>query len=396
MPALLNEPSDLAFRETIRRFVADTLPDPVRQKVRHGAPATRDEILHWHKALHAKGWVAPAWPEEHGGPGWTPRQRMIFDEEMFRLNAPPLPGFGLKMIGPVLIAFGNQAQRERFLPRILSGEDWWCQGFSEPGAGSDLASLACAARRVDGGWIVDGSKTWTTYAQHANWIFCLVRTDPAVKKQEGISMMLIDMADAGVSVHPIKLMDGTKEVNTVFFDTVFVPDDRVVGEINKGWTYAKFLLENERLGIGGIGRSKHALDRARALAETVGLGHDRATRETLARIEVDILALEATTLRFMARERAGQRIGPEASLLKIRGTEIQQRLTEVMLGLAGPAGLGDFAADDERAEAGNADHPIDPAFRYVGYQHLNWRKLSIYGGSNQIQRAILATQVLRL
>ena len=396
MPNLLTEPADIEFRETVRSFVADALPTAIREKVKYAKPLTRDEILHWHKTLYAQEWVAPAWPKAHGGPGWNPRQRLIFDEEMFRLHTPPLPGFGLKMIGPVLIAFGSEAQRKRFLPRILSGEDWWCQGFSEPGAGSDLAALRCAATRTEGGWIVEGSKTWTTYAQYANWIFCLVRTDPTVKMQEGISMMLIDMADPGVSVHPITLMDGTQEVNTVFLDSVFVPDEQVVGEPGKGWTYAKFLLENERLGIGGIGRSKHALDRARALAATAGRQDDRATREALADIEIDILALEATTLRFMAREEAGERIGPKASLLKIRGTEIQQRLTELMLEIAGPAALGAFATAPENDHPGNADHPIGPAFRYVAYQHLNWRKLSIYGGSNQIQRAILAAQVLRL
>ena len=387
---LLDTPQDAAFRAGIRAFVARELAPGTRARLRHGAPPTRDDILGWHAKLATQGWAAPAWPAEHGGPGWTPHQRLIFEEECFRGHAPPLPGFGLKMIGPVLMRFGTEAQRARFLPGILSGADWWCQGFSEPGAGSDLASLRTRAERVDGGWIVNGGKTWTTYAQHANWMFCLVRTNPEAKKQEGISMMLIEMADPGVTVQPIRLIDGTREVNSVFLDRVFVPDDQVVGEIDRGWTAAKFLLEHERFGIGGIGRSKHALDRARALAAEAGLAGADWVEATLAELEIDILAMEATTLRLLAREAAGATLGAEPSLLKIRGTEIQQKITETMVQIAGP-----LAAVAVPPRADNAA-PVAAPFAHVACQHLNWRKLTIYGGSNEIQRQIIARQVLAL
>ncbi|QQM29996.1 acyl-CoA dehydrogenase family protein [Martelella lutilitoris] len=385
MTDLLNAPEDSAFRAEIRAFVEAELDPATRAKVSRGSPLAREDFLRWHQSMHRKGWVAPGWPAEHGGPGWSARQRLIADEEMFRLHTPPLPGFGLKMIGPILIRFGSREQQQRFLPRILSCEDWWCQGFSEPGAGSDLASLRTRAVRTDGGWLVSGSKTWTTYAQYANWIFCLVRTDPEVKKQQGISMMLIDMAAPGVSRRPIRLMDGTDEVNEIFLDNVFVPDDLVVGEINMGWTYAKALLEHERLGIGGIGRSKHLLARVREMAEATGLGDDPEISARLAAFEIDIMAIEATTLRLLAAAEAGRTLGAETSLLKVRGTEVQQGLTELMLDIAGPAALPESAGDC-----------ADALFANVAYQFLNWRKLSIYGGSNEIQRSILAGQVLGL
>lgn len=385
MSDLLNSAEDAAFRAEIRDFVAKTLHPETREKVALGAPLAREDFARWQRSLYEKGWVAPAWPAEHGGPGWSARERLIADEEMFRLHTPPLPGFGLKMIGPILMRFGSEAQRTRFLPRILSGEDWWCQGFSEPGAGSDLASLRMRAVRCEGGWKLSGSKTWTTYAQYANWIFCLVRTDPEVKKQEGISMMLVDMASPGVSRRPIRLADGTEEVNEIFLDDVFVPDDMVVGEVNKGWTYAKALLEHERLGIGGVGRSKHLLQRVRIMAEAAGRADDPAIVAALAGFEIDVMAIEAFTLRLLAAAEAGERIGAETSLLKVRGTEVQQGLTELMLDVAGQAML------PER-ESPCAEEP----FENVAYQFLNWRKLSIYGGSNEIQRGILAGQVLGL
>ena len=385
MTDLLNGPEDQAFRQEIRDFVAAKLHPETRAKVSRGAPLGREDFACWHRSLYEQGWVAPAWPAEHGGPGWSARQRLIADEEMFRLHTPPLPGFGLKMIGPILMRFGSEAQQKRFLPGILSGDDWWCQGFSEPGAGSDLASLRTRATRTGGGWQISGSKTWTTYAQYANWIFCLVRTDPEVKKQQGISMMLVDMASDGLSRRPIRLMDGTEEVNEIFLDNVFVPDDLVVGEINMGWTYAKALLENERFGIGGIGRSKHLLQRVRDMAQAAGRAGDPEIAAALSGIEIDIMAIEATTLRLLASAEAGVRIGAETSLLKVRGTEIQQGLTDLMLDIAGPAALPD-------RDSACAEEP----FENVAYQFLNWRKLSIYGGSNEIQRSILAGQVLGL
>lgn len=385
MNDLLTTPEDMALRHEIHDFVTAQLCPQTKAKVAKGAPLGREDFVQWHKLLHARGWVAPNWPVEYGGPGWTARQRLIADEELFRAHAPPLPGFGLKMIGPILIWFGSPAQQARFLPGILSGDDWWCQGFSEPGAGSDLASLSTRAVRCDGGWRVSGAKTWTTYAQYANWIFCLVRTNPEVKKQEGISMMLIEMSAPGVSRQPIRLMDGTEEVNEIFLDDVFVPDALVVGEIDKGWTYAKALLESERFGIGGIGRSKHLLERVRAMAKRAGLADEPAIADRLLRLEIDILTVEATTLRLLVAAEAGAQIGAETSLLKIRGTEIQQALTDVMLDIAGPAAL---------PARGQGQTP-EP-FEFVTYQFLNWRKLSIYGGSNEIQRSILARQVLEL
>ncbi|RYH12300.1 acyl-CoA dehydrogenase family protein [Tropicimonas sp. IMCC6043] len=385
MTDLLVAPEDMAFREEIRDFVATHLEPETRRKVSLGMPLQREDFLTWQRSLHAKGWVAPAWPAEHGGPGWTARQRLIADEEFFRLHTPPLPGFGFKMIGPILMRFGTPAQQARFLPRILSGEDWWCQGFSEPGAGSDLASLRTRAVRVDGGWKVNGTKTWTTYAQYANWIFCLVRTDPEVKKQRGISMMLIDMASPGLTRRPIRLMDGTEEVNEIFLEDVFVPDDLVVGEVNQGWTYAKALLEHERLGIGGIGRSKHLLGRLEEMATASGRGDDPTIRKRLTEIGIDIMAVESTTMRLLAASERGTQLGAETSLLKIRGTEIQQALTELALEIAGADALPD-------RESGQGQAP----FEAVVFQFLNWRKLSIYGGSNEIQRSILARQVLGL
>ncbi|RKT35160.1 alkylation response protein AidB-like acyl-CoA dehydrogenase [Roseovarius halotolerans] len=385
MTDLLNSPEDMAFRKEIRDFVAAELDPDTRAKVVRGAPLVRDDFMMWHRSLYQKGWAAPGWPKEHGGPGWSARQRLIADEELFRLHTPPLPGFGFKMIGPILMRFGSTAQQQRFLPRILSGEDWWCQGFSETGAGSDLAALRTRAERTKGGWLISGSKTWTTYAQYANWIFCLVRTDPDVKKQEGISMMLVDMSAPGLTRRGIRLMDGTEEVNEIFLDQVFVPDDMVVGEINMGWTYAKALLEHERLGIGGIGRSKHLLERAREMARAAGCEAEPEIADALAEFEIDIMAIEATTLRLMAAAEAGVRIGAETSLLKIRGTETQQGLTELMLDIAGPSAL-------PARDSGATEEP----FENVAFQFMNWRKLSIYGGSNEIQRSILASQVLGL
>jgi len=385
MSDLLNGPEDECFRAEIRDFVAKKLHPETREKVAQGAPLVHEDFTRWHRSLYEKGWVAPAWPVEFGGPGWSTRKRLIADEEMFRLHTPPIPGFGIKMIGPILMRFGSEAQRARFLPRILSGDDWWCQGFSEPGAGSDLASLRMRAERCAGGWKLSGSKIWTTYAQFANWIFCLVRTDPEAKKQGGISMVLVDMTSDGVSCRPIRLMDGTEEVNEVFFEEVFVSDDMVVGEINMGWTYAKTLLEHERLSIGGIGRSKHLLQRVRDIADATGRANDPTIVSELAVFEIDVIAIEAFTLRLLAAAEAGERIGAEASLLKVRGTEIQQGLTELMLDIAGPAML------PER-ESPCAEEP----FENIAYQFLNWRKMSIYGGSNEIQRSILASQVLGL
>jgi alkylation response protein AidB-like acyl-CoA dehydrogenase len=383
-------PEEEAFRAEVRVFIADAkakLPDCV------GWPEkdmpSREDYLAWHKLLYRQGWVAPNWPKEHGGTGWSITQRYIFNEECAAAEMPALLPFGLQMLGPVLIAFGSEAQKKRFLPRILSGEDWWCQGYSEPGAGSDLAGLRMRALNEGDHYTVNGQKTWTTLAQYADWIFCLVRTDPNVKPQEGISFLLIDLKSPGVTIKPIIVLDGAREVNEVFFDNVQVPAENLVGEENKGWTYAKFLLVHERSSIAGVARQKAALKRLKEFAH-VELAGDDAFRRKLAEVEIDLLALEYTDLRTLAAEAKGEMAGPESSILKIRGTEIQQRITELAEEAAGY-----YAFPYERALGDNEKLGPDFALGSAG-RYFNMRKASIYGGSNEIQRNIIAKAVLGL
>jgi alkylation response protein AidB-like acyl-CoA dehydrogenase len=388
-----------AFRDEVRGFIRANLPKDTQSKVLEGKKLDRDDYLRWHKILHQKGWVAPHWPVEHGGTPWTVVQRHIWEDELAEAGAPPIIPFGITMCGPVVIRFGNAAQKAFYLPRMLSAEHVWCQGFSEPGSGSDLASLRTRAVRQGDHYVVDGQKIWTTSAHFANWIFCLVRTDPAAKKQEGISFLLIDMKTPGITVRPIVTMDGGADVNEVFLDNVKVPVENLVGEENKGWTCAKFLLGNERTGIARVGASKRELKRLKTIA-----GAERSDgrpliasprfRDKIAQVEVDLMALEITNLRMIASLRDGRSPGAEASIVKVKGSEIQQRLTELMMEAVGPYAM---PYQREALEAGWNGEPIGPDYAApLGPAYFNYRKVSIYGGSNEIQKNIVAKATLGL
>lgn len=392
-------PEEVAFREEARRFFRTEIPAEIRAKVSEGRTLAREDYITSQRILDAKGWAVPGWPVEHGGQAWTPVQRYIFMEELMQAAVPLPLQFNCFMVGPVIATFGNAAQKKRFLPRIKHLDDWWCQGFSEPGAGSDLASLKTRAVRDGDHYVVDGQKTWTTLGQYADWIFCLVRTDPEAKKQRGISFLLIDMKTPGVTVRPIITIDGRHEVNEVFFDAVRVPVENLVGEENRGWDYAKFLLANERSGIARIGMSKERLARLKRLAKTTPAGagmmwDDAEFRARVAAVEIELKALEITQMRVVAAQatRDPTKPDPASSILKMKGSELQQATTELMLELAGPAalamrgdalGANDFDALD--AWAGTAA-PV----------YFNMRKVSIYGGSNEIQHNVIAKAILGL
>ncbi len=387
-----------AFRGEVRAFISEAQPPAIRRKLIEGRHTSKEDLVTWTRILNEKGWAVPHWPVEWGGTNWSPIEQYIFLDELQQAPAlSPLP-FGANMLGPVLIAFGSEAQKRRFLPRIANLDDWGCQGFSEPGAGSDLASLTTTARREGNEYVVNGQKTWTTLAQHADWIFCLVRTDTAAKKQEGISFLLIDMKSPGVTVRPIQTIDGGREVNEVFFNDMRVPAENLVGQENNGWDYAKFLLSNERVGIARIGISKQRLRRIRELAaiERVGdvpLIEVPRFREKLAAVEIELKALEMTQLRVVAAEgkREKGKPDPASSILKIKGSEIQQATTELMMDVVGP-----YAAPLlEPAEEGSNEPPVGPDYAAsAGPTYFNWRKISIYGGSNEIQRNIIAKAIL--
>ncbi|MCC5859437.1 MAG: acyl-CoA dehydrogenase family protein [Ectothiorhodospiraceae bacterium] len=387
-----------AFREEVRAFLKEKLPKDLSEKIRTHRELTKDDIVRWQKILYEKGWGAPGWPTKFGGTGWSPIQKAIFAEECALAHAPSQLPFGLSMVGPVIMAFGNDAQKERFLPRIISADDWWCQGYSEPGAGSDLASLKTRAERDGDHYIVNGQKTWTTLGQHADWMFCLVRTDPDAKKQEGISFLLIDMKTPGITVRPIELLDGSREVNEIFLENVRVPVENLVGEENKGWTYAKFLLGHERSGIAGVGTNKAELRRLKEIATTerkngIPLIQDPAFRARIARLEIELEALEMTDLRVLAAVQQGTSPGPEASMLKIKGTEIRQELYNMIRQASGPAALAyqpEAIADPEAPYAG-PEYALTAAPVY-----FNNRKITIYGGSNEIQKNIISKMILGL
>jgi len=392
-------PEELAFRDEVRGFLAAHLPEAMRETVRGGLHVSRDDTVGWQRILHRHGWGGPNWPRELGGTGWDPVRQYIFEEECAAAGAPRLLPFGLKMVGPVIMRFGSAAQQQRFLPRILSGEDWWCQGYSEPGSGSDLASLQTHAVRQGDHYVVNGQKTWITLAQHADWIFCLVRTDRAAKAQAGISFLLVDMRTPGVTVRPIVMLDGGHEVNEVWFEEVRVPAENLVGQENQGWTYAKFLLGHERTNIAGIGASKRELARLKriAAAETKGgrpLLHDPFFAARLAQVEIELLALEITNLRVLSAEAERRAPGPEASLLKVKGTEIQQAITELLVQAVGPYALP-FRPD--AFEPGFSGPPVGPDHAApLAAAYCNMRKASIYGGSNEIQKNIIAQMILGL
>jgi alkylation response protein AidB-like acyl-CoA dehydrogenase len=393
-------PEELAFRDEVREFLQKELPADISTKVKNGQPVGAKDYVRWQKILYKRGWAAPGWPKQFGGPGWGPVQMHIFDEEAAAAGAPRMIPFGLKMVAPVIMAFGSPEQQKRFLPRILSADDWWCQGYSEPGSGSDLASLKTRAERQGDYYIVNGQKTWTTLGQHADWIFCLVRTDPnAPKPQQGISFLLIDMKSPGITVRPIITMDGAHEVNEVWFENVKVPVENRVGEENKGWTYAKFLLGHERTNIAGVGASKRELRRLKNIARQEikngkPLIEDPLFAAKIAQVEIDLMALEITNLRALSAEAEKRAPGPEASVLKIKGTEIQQALTELMMYAVGPYAL---PFGRESSEEGDLKSVAGPAYAApLAATYCNFRKVSIYGGSNEIQRNIISQMILGL
>ena len=394
---------DIAFRDEVRSYIAENYPDDLRAKADEGEELSKEDLLKWHKILGQRGWSAPAWPTQYGGPGWNSIQRYIWSEECARADTIAVLPFGVTMVAPVIMAFGTEEQKAKHLPAILKGDLWWCQGYSEPGAGSDLANLRTKAERFTGDdgkeyYRVNGQKTWTTMAQHADWGFFLVRTDSNVKAQEGISFLLIDMKSPGITVRPIITLGGEHEVNEVWLEDVIVPVENRVFEENKGWTCAKYLLAHERTGIAGVARSKRGVERVKTIARAemddgAPLIKNPFFKRKIAELEVDLIALEFTELRTLAGEASGKGPGPESSLLKIKGTEIQQRITELALEAVGHYGAPYFRGFGE----GDNEHPIGPDYAHrAAPTYFNGRKTSIYGGSNEIQRNIIAKAVLGL
>jgi len=385
-------PEELGFREEIRAWVHAQLPQDIAHKVHNALQLTREDMQRWGKILSKKGWLGHAWSKEFGGPGWNAIQKHLFEEECALAGAPRVVPFGPVMVAPVIMAFGNAEQQQRFLPGIASGEVWWSQGYSEPGSGSDLASLKTRAERVGDKYIVNGQKTWTTLGQYGEWIFCLVRTATEGKPQNGISFLLIDMKSPGVTVRPIILLDGSAEVNEVFFDNVEVPAENLVGEENKGWNYAKYLLAHERTNIADVNRAKRELERLKRIAKIEGLYDDMRFRDEIAKLEVDVVALEMMVLRVLSAEKSGKQSLDIAGLLKIRGSEIQQRYSELMMLAAGPFALPLIR---EAMEAGwQGDHVGHAHCAPLASTYFNMRKTTIYGGSNEVQRNIVSQFVL--
>ncbi len=390
-------PQERQFREEVRAFATDKLPQDIRDKVLRHQRLERDDYVRWHNILADQGWGAPNWPVEHGGTGWNALERLIFEVECFKAGAPRLLPFGLSMIGPVLMKYGSAEQQARLLPRIIRVEDWWCQGYSEPGSGSDLASLSTRAVRDGDTYIVNGQKTWTTLAQYADWMFCLVRTDPEARAQRGISMLLLDMQSPGVTVRPIRTLDGGHDVNEVWLENVRVPAANLVGVENQGWTYAKYLLGHERTGIAGLGHCHRELGvlkhmAARANSRGRPLLADSRFRDRISRIEVDIMALEMLLLRVASSNDGTP--GPEASVLKIRGSEIQQDLAMLQMEVAGPDA---WPYDPDWLQADNGYSGPGPEMAAAaGAGYADMRKTSIYGGTTEVQKGIIARLVLGL
>lgn len=390
-------PEERAFREEMREFFRTQIPAEIRDAVQKGEHVSREYQVTAQRVMNAHGLAVPNWPVEWGGRDWTPVQLYIYQDEMQQACVPPPLGFNANMVGPVIAQFGSEAQKREFLPKTANLDIWWCQGFSEPGAGSDLASLRTTAVRDGDHYVVNGQKTWTTLAQHADWIFNLVRTDPAAKKQQGISFLLMDMKTPGITIRPIQTLDGGHEVNEVWFDDVRVPVENLVGEENRGWDYAKFLLGNERTGIARVGVSKARIRRIKQLAalERVGdrpLMDEPHFREKVAAVEVELKALEMTQLRVVADERKRERgkPNPASSILKIKGSELQQATTELLMDVVGPYVL----PYDPHGDGAN-EPPVGPEYAAeAAPTYFNWRKISIYGGSNEIQRNIVAKAIL--
>ena len=390
-----------AFRQEMRGFFRTAIPTEIREKAGKGEHVSKADLQTTQRAMNEAGIAVPHWPVAWGGKDWTPVQSYIWLDEMQTASVPAPLAFNTSMVGPVIAQFGSEAQKQRFLPPTANLDIWWCQGFSEPGAGSDLASLRTTAVRDGDEWVINGQKTWTTLAQYADWIFCLCRTDPnAAKKQDGISFILIDMTTPGITVRPIQTLDGGHEVNEVWFDEVRVPAENLVGRENRGWDYAKFLLGNERTGIARVGVSKARLTRLRQLAAMERMGdrpliEDRAFREKLTAVEIELRALEMTQLRVVAaeRDRAKGKPNPASSILKIKGSEIQQATTELLMELVGPYALP--YAPGVESEGDNDPMSIGPDYAAeAAPTYFNWRKISIYGGSNEIQRNIVAKAIL--
>ncbi|WP_373086218.1 acyl-CoA dehydrogenase family protein [Sneathiella sp.] len=393
---------DKAFRDEVRQFLGENFDDDLKSKMAESRNnyLPKEDHVRWQKALAKKGWLTPDWPVEYGGPGWTTTQKYIFQTEMADANAPGIIPFGPSMCAPVIMKFGNEAQKKRFLPDMYESNVWWCQGYSEPGSGSDLASLQMKAEDKGDHFLCNGSKIWTTLAQYADWIFCLVRTSTEGKRQEGISFLLIDMKSEGVSVDPIQTVDlpvkGEQEVNQVFFNDVKVPKENLIGEVNKGWTYAKYLLEFER-GNAYAGRLKRGVEKVRHIARKEMEGQEPVINNTafnakLARLEVAIQALEMTELRILSKLSAGQNMGPESSLMKCRGTDLYQEVVDMAL-----EAVGSYAMPFTPLYAGQNEEPVGAQYASgVAPRYFNARKVSIYGGSNEIQRNIMAKLILGL
>ena len=385
-------PEEQKFREEVRAWVRENLPQEISHKVHNALHLTRDDMQRWAKILGKKGWLGYGWAKQFGGPGWNAVQKHLFEEETALAGAPRIIPFGPVMVAPVIMAFGNPEQQQRFLPGISSGEVWWSQGYSEPGSGSDLASVKTRAERKGDKYIVNGQKTWTTLAQYGDWIFCLVRTSTEGKPQTGISFLLIDMKSPGLSVRPIIMLDGGHEVNEVFFDNVEVPAENLIGEENKGWTYAKHLLSHERTNIADVNRAKRELERLKRIAKAEGVYDDPRFRDEIARLEVDVVALEMLVLRVLSAEKSGKQSLDVAGLLKIRGSEIQQRYTELMMLAGGPYSTPFIF---EAMEAGwQGDQAVPTSLLPLAGTYFNYRKTTIYGGSNEVQRNIVAQTVL--
>jgi alkylation response protein AidB-like acyl-CoA dehydrogenase len=385
-------PEDRDFAQQMRAFFLREIPADIRRRVASGSEPSKQDVVVSQRILNAHGLAVPQWPLEWGGNDWTPLRRHLWSEEMTRANVPPPIVFNTAMVGPVIAAFGSRQQKERFLPPTANADIWWAQGFSEPDAGSDLASLKTSAFRDGEDYVVNGQKTWTTFAQHADWMFCLVRTDPDVQAQRGISFLLIEMDSPGVEIRPIPLIDGSYEVNEVFFDDVRVPARQLVGQENMGWTYAKFLLGNERTSNAGVGIIKNRIRRIKRLGGP--LADDPLLRARLVRLEIETTALEMSVLRVLAREATLPAGAPDpmSSVLKLRGTELQQDATELLLDVLGPAALA--GRRPSHAHDGLAAYPDGAANAMPTY--FNWRKASIYAGSSEVQRQIIAKTILNM
>lgn len=388
-------PEQEAFRLEVRAFVKTHLPADIRRKVELGLRLEHADYVTWFRILQTRGWLTPSWPVAHGGPGWDPVQRYIFDEETLLGGAPRIIASGIQMLAPVLLAFGTEAQKQQYLPDILNSNTWWAQGFSEPGAGSDLAAVRTTAVLEPDGrhFVVNGHKVWTSYAHWCSMMFALVKTDPnAAKPQEGISFLLIDMKTPGLTVRPIRMLEGGNDLNECYLDNVRVPVENLVGELHKGWSYGKYLLGHERTGIAGIGSCKQQLARARALAEQQGLGEDALLQNKLMQFEVELMALEFTALRLLCAHQQSKTPGVEASMLKVRGTELRQAIYETLVDIAGPDAVP-FSVEAQFLEHLDAAAQ-DESLVSLAANCLDSRKVTIYGGTNEVQRNLIAKATL--